>query len=55
MGVPIVTILSPDQVRLIRKLDKEGWPVAEITNEVGALNDAQVKGVLSGKNYGRMT
>jgi len=46
--------LTPDQVRKIRELHKMGRSVAEIKEEVGALNDQQVKNVIAGKTYGRI-
>ncbi|MEP6645795.1 MAG: hypothetical protein ABJC12_01800 [Saprospiraceae bacterium] len=46
--------LSPDQVRMIRELNKFGRSVSEIVTEVGALNDTQVKGVIMGKTYTRI-
>jgi hypothetical protein len=46
--------LSPDQVRQIRLLSKEGWSESDITIKVGALNERQVKDVLSGRAYSRI-
>jgi hypothetical protein len=46
--------LSPDQVRRIRELAKLGRPVTEIKEEVGALNEVQVKNVIVGRHYGRI-
>jgi hypothetical protein len=46
--------LSPDQVRKIRELARMDWPVAKITGEVGALNDQQVKNVITGRTYSRI-
>ena len=46
--------LSPDQVRQIRRLAASRRPIAEIAQEVGALNELQVKNVISGKYYRRM-
>jgi len=46
--------LSPDQVRKIRKLCANGRSVAEITEEVGALNETQVKNLIAGKTYRRI-
>lgn len=46
--------LSPDQVRKIRKLARMDWSVAKITEEVGALNDQQVKNVIVGRTYKRI-
>lgn len=46
--------LTPDQVNRIRELNAKGWSPEKITDEVEALNIMQVKGVISGKTYGRM-
>lgn len=46
--------LSPDQVRQIRALAEMGWSVAQITEEVNALNEMQVKNVLVGRTYRRI-
>ena len=46
--------LSPDQVRAIRKLSSLGRSDAEIVDEIGALNETQVKNVLKGKTYRRI-
>ena len=46
--------LSPNQVRQIRELAEIGWSVAQITKEVNALNETQVKNVLVGKTYRRI-
>lgn len=46
--------LSAPQVRQIRELHEEGKSVEEITETVGAWNEIQVKGVISGRNYGRV-
>lgn len=46
--------LSPDQVRTIRKLAQAGRPVPEIAEEVDALNELQVRNVISGRYYGRV-
>lgn len=46
--------LSPDQVKMIRKLDKDGWDTDKIVKEVGALNETQVKNVISGRTYKRI-
>ncbi len=46
--------LSPEQVRNIRKLARMGKSVTEITKEVCALNELQVKNVISGKTYDRI-
>ena len=46
--------LSPEQVRQIRALGEMGWTVSQITAEVGAINEMQVKNVLSGKTYQRV-
>jgi hypothetical protein len=45
--------LSKDQVRMIRELNELGRSLAEITKEVGALDEAQVKRVIEGKTYTR--
>jgi hypothetical protein len=46
--------LSPDQVLKIRELAGKGRSPAEILEEVGALNEAQVKNVIVGRTYLRM-
>ena len=46
--------LTPDQVRSIRALDQSGYPVAEITRNIGALNEKQVKDVLANRTYKRV-
>lgn len=46
--------LTPDQVRIIRELDKSGYSVARIKREVHALNEQQVKNVLAGRTYKRI-
>jgi hypothetical protein len=46
--------LTPDQVRAIRELASQGMPVAEIAEEVDALNEIQVRNVISGRYYGRV-
>lgn len=46
--------LSVPQVRAIRKLSEEGQSVEQITEAVGAWNEIQVKGVISGRNYKRV-
>ncbi len=46
--------LSAPQVRRIRELHEEGRSVEEIAEAVGAWNEIQVKGVISGRNYGRV-
>jgi len=46
--------LSSEQVRQIRALGEMGRPVSQIVNEVNALNETQVKNVLSGKTYQRV-
>jgi hypothetical protein len=46
--------LSPDQVRKIRELHGMGWSVPDITEEVGALNEVQVKNVIAGRYYQRI-
>lgn len=45
--------LSQEQVKMIRELNELGRSVAEITKEVGALNEPQVKRVIEGKTYTR--
>lgn len=47
--------LSPDQVRRIRELGEQGWSAARIRDEVGALNQQQVKNVLKRRTYTRIT
>jgi hypothetical protein len=46
--------LSADQVREIRTLGKKGCSISQITKDVKALNETQVKNVLSGKTYKRV-
>ena len=46
--------LSADQVRRIRELTRMGRSVTEITEEVGARNEVQVKNVIAGRYYGRI-
>ncbi len=46
--------LSPDQVRQIRYLASISWSADRITEEVGALNEEQVRNVLKGKTYRRV-
>lgn len=46
--------LSPEQVRSIRALDKQGLSPEEITKQVGAKNILQVERVLSGQTYLRI-
>jgi hypothetical protein len=46
--------LTPDQVRRIRALDQSGYSAAEITRDVGALNEKQVKDVLANRTYTRV-
>ena len=46
--------LSPDQVRKIRKLADLGQTDTEIVKEVGAIDERQVRDVISGKYYGRI-
>ena len=46
--------LSPDQVRQIRTLAEMGRSISQITKEVNALNEIQVKNVLAGKTYRRI-
>jgi len=45
--------LSRNQVVQILKLAEKEWSVAQISKEVGALNELQVKNVISGKTYTR--
>lgn len=45
--------LSEYQVKMIRQLDKEGHSVEEITLEVNARNEMQVRNVLSGRTFSR--
>ena len=45
--------LSEQQVEKILDLHKMGWSIPQITIEVGALNEKQVNGVITEKNYGR--
>lgn len=47
--------LSPEQVRLIRILGQDGLSIEEIVLASEARNDGQVKRVLSGKSYSRVT
>jgi hypothetical protein len=47
--------LTATQVRQIRKLDSEGMTADRIVLEVGARNERQVKDVLSGKYYKKVT
>lgn len=46
--------LNSNQVRKIRVLDKEGMSVSDITKEVGAINERQVKNVIAGRTYHRV-
>ena len=46
--------LSPEQVRLIRRLAAEGKSIEETAEEVGALNEMQVKNVIVGRTYRRV-
>ena len=46
--------LSPAQVRLIRELWKNDRSIADIADEVGALNEIQVKNVVAGRTYQRI-
>jgi len=46
--------LTAEQVRKIRELYKHGKTASEIVDAVGALNELQVKNVISGKYYGRI-
>ncbi len=46
--------LSPDQVLQIRSLANLGRSIPEITKEVEALNEAQVRNVVSGRTYKRI-
>jgi hypothetical protein len=46
--------LMPSQVRKIREYNKMGWSVERIAEAVGALNEIQVKNVISGKTYRRI-
>ena len=46
--------LSPDQVRKIRKLAELGRTDTEIVKEVGAINERQVRDVISRKYYRRI-
>ena len=46
--------LSAPQVRRIRELAAEGSSVEDITKAVDALNETQVKNVISGRSYGRI-
>jgi hypothetical protein len=46
--------LNVEQVRQIRLLDKQGMKIPDIVREVKALNEQQVKGVISGRNYKRV-
>lgn len=46
--------LTADQVRKIREMAKLRKTVSEITKSVDALNELQVRNVISGKNYSRI-
>jgi hypothetical protein len=46
--------LSPDQVRKIRELAQRGWSIENIAEEVGALNEVQVKNVIARRTYARI-
>ncbi len=46
--------LSQEQVREIRRLAEQKRTLAQIVEEVGALNELQVKNVISGKTYQRI-
>ena len=46
--------LSAPQVRRIRELAAEGSSIENITKAVGALNETQVKNVITGRSYGRI-
>jgi len=46
--------LSPNQVRQIRVLAEKGWSFSQITKEIDALNETQVKNVLAGRTYRRI-
>ncbi len=46
--------LSPEQVRKIRTLADQNRTLLQIVEEVGALNELQVKNVISGKTYQRI-
>ncbi|NIQ15540.1 MAG: hypothetical protein GTO02_14420 [Candidatus Dadabacteria bacterium] len=50
-----VGVLTFDQVRRIRELNKSGYSVAEITKIVGARNENQVKNVLANRTFKRVT
>ena len=43
--------LSAEQVRKARTLSKEGWAIPEITAEIDALNELQVKRAINRKTY----
>lgn len=47
--------LSAEQVRMIRQLSSEGLSVGEIQARIGARNLGQIKRVLEGATYGRIT
>jgi hypothetical protein len=46
--------LSPEQVRTIRQLAAQGRSVAQIVEQVGALNETQVRNVIVGRYYKRI-
>jgi len=46
--------LSPSQVRKIRELVGIGRTITEIVEQVGALNEMQVKNVIAGRTYRRI-
>lgn len=46
--------LSSEQVKQIRLLHAQGWPLPQIVDEVEALNNEQVRRVIAGKTYRRM-
>jgi hypothetical protein len=46
--------LSPDQVREIRRLAGQNRTIVQIVEEVGALNETQVKNVIAGNTYTRI-
>ena len=46
--------LSPGQVREIRELANQGWSIPRIAEQVGALNEIQVKNVIAGRTYRRV-
>jgi hypothetical protein len=46
--------LSAEQVKNIRELNKSGKSIIQITQEVNALNELQVKNVILGRTYSRI-